>query len=173
MTARHACTRAAHTCLSTRNVIMKSVRIMAAAFALSSSVASVSHAASIGPVGAFTASGSAALTKGGVPVMCTATFTGNVLPDGTAQVTAATFKGGLLCGGIKGVSLPWRVIANTTSEVTIADIKVDTLLGACTTPQLVSTWSNEVAELSYANVPLQPNCTITATLGTTPRLSIQ
>lgn len=152
---------------------MKIVLTMAATFALSASVVSVSHAASIGPVGPFTASGSAALTKGSVPVMCTATFTGSVLPDGTAQITAATFKGGLLCGGIKGAKLPWRVVANSASEVVIADVTVNTPLGACTTGQLVGVWSNEAAELNYAKVPLQPNCTITATLGTTPRLSIQ
>jgi hypothetical protein len=49
--------------------------------------------------------------------MCTATFTGSVLPDGTAQITAATFKGGLLSGGKDMVGLKHLEFAGAKGAV--------------------------------------------------------
>jgi hypothetical protein len=157
----------------TRIVIMNRTQNLRVALALclAAAVPAV-HAASIGPAGAFTASGPTALKNNGIPVLCNATFTGTVFPDGTAQITAASFKGGLICGGIRGAKLPWRVNAPSTREIVLAGVSVTTPLGPCNAAEMRASSDSATGELTFNDAQLAPKCSMTGTLTTTPQLSI-
>jgi hypothetical protein len=103
----------------------------------------------------------------GFPTLaCTANFTGTVNADGTATITGATFTGGLLnaCGLVK-LATPFKIVANSTTSVTIQNLQV-TAPVSCGPQNVSASWTN--GSPSHFDIPtatVNPgSCTITAHL---------
>lgn len=124
-------------------------------------------ASSFTPTGTFSATGSTSMSAPGFPTLaCTASFTGTVNADGTATITGATFTGGLLnaCGLVK-LATPFKIVANSTTSVTIQNLQV-TAPVSCGPQNVSASWTN--GSPSHFDIPtatVNPgSCTITAHL---------
>lgn len=133
-------------------------------------------AQSVGPTDTrFTASGPINLARGNVRLTCNASFTGQTDAHGGATVTGVRFSGGLLnsCGAIKARGLPWRLSAQSTQAVTIADVTAETPFGTCGPTTLAATFDNATSTLRLNAAALAPNCSITGNLKAAPSLTIR
>jgi len=120
----------------------------------------------------FSAAGATTLNKSGVTLNCTANFTGATDANGGGAVTAATFTGGSICTSLAAQGFPWAVTANSLTQVTIQNVTVNSLAGACGPSAVVAAYDNAAGTLTFNNAPLAGGCTVTGTLTTSPKLTI-
>ncbi|MXN76887.1 activator protein [Burkholderia sp. 4701] len=162
--------------------IRKAVSVVAA-LALSSALAAPAFAVVVSrtdgqpmnPNGEpFSASGITALSKGTISANCTATFNGTVTPTGSLLITSAQFTGGGTCGLITATGLPWTGQADTSTQLSINNVKISvTLLGTCGPSKVVAAWSDANSSLTFNNATLSPDCKVSGTLLTSPKLHVQ
>ncbi|KWK13204.1 hypothetical protein [Burkholderia stagnalis] len=122
----------------------------------------------------FSATGITALSKGTISANCTATFNGTITPTGSVVITSAQFTGGGTCGLISAGGTPWTGQADTATQLSINNVKVAvTLLGNCGPSKVVATWSDPNSSLTFNNAALTPDCKVSGTLLTSPKLHVQ
>ena len=120
----------------------------------------------------FTASGSMTLKKGGVTLNCTANFTGGTDAAGAGKVTGASFSGGSICNGLTATGLPWAIVPSSTTQVSVQNVAVNTLLGACGPSSLPAAFNNTNGSLTFNNAALTGGCSVSGTLTTAPRITV-
>ncbi|VWC96706.1 PPE-repeat protein [Burkholderia lata] len=125
----------------------------------------------------FSASGLTNLSKGAISAGCTATFNGTITSTGIVNITSTTFTGGATCSLINGSASstsPWTGQADSTTQLSINNVKVNvTLLGACGPSKVVTTWSDTNSSLAFNNAALTPDCTVAGTVLTSPKFHVQ
>lgn len=120
----------------------------------------------------FTASGPTSLTSGGTRLNCTSTFRGTTSADGrTASITSASLAG-FGCGLVSATNLPWTVTAQSTTAITVSGVAVNVPFATCGPSNLSAAYNNATGQMTFANAPLAPNCSVTGTLTTSPTLTI-
>ncbi|AOK14555.1 activator protein [Burkholderia cepacia] len=157
-----------------------------AALALSSALAAPAFAVTVSradgqpmnPNGEpFSASGITGLSKGGISANCNATFNGTITSTGIVSITSTQFTGGGTCGLISGSASstsPWTGQADSTTQLSINNVKVNvTLLGTCGPSKVVTTWSDPNSSLTFNNATLTPDCTVGGTVSTSPKFHVQ
>ena len=116
------------------------------------------------------------LSKGAITAGCTATFNGTITSTGIVNITSTTFTGGATCSLISGSASstsPWTGQADSTTQLSINNVKVNvTLLGTCG-PSKVMTWSDTNSSLAFNNSVLTPDCTVAGTVLTSPKFHVQ
>lgn len=120
----------------------------------------------------FSATGPTTLTKG-IGLNCTATFNGTITTTGIVQITSATFAAGsALCGSISAVT-PWSGQADTTTQLTINNVQVNTPLGACGPSKVATAFSSANSSLTFNNSQLSGGCSVSGTVNTSPKFVVQ
>jgi len=152
---------------------MKTFCILAIATLAASGLCDSANAYSLSPKSTkFTGSGSTTLTKGSLTLTCTAKFVGDTDSKGVGHITAASFTGNVLCGGVKATGLPWTGKATTASGGTILDVEVSaSVFGTCG-PTTIPVTLGKTGVISFANVTLKPNCAIKGSVATKPVVTI-
>ena len=152
---------------------MKTTIALAAAL-LSLGIAGTTPATAfhLSPAGPFTADGDTSATKNGITLPCKAHFTGTVASNGIAHITGGSFtdNGAQGCTLVTLNGLPWKVKAVKKAKVKIFNVAFSTPIGDCgpgTMPALL-----KQGALSFTAVPLQPNCSISGNVTTSPTISI-
>jgi len=145
---------------------MKKIGALCAAVACMA-MSGPAFASSFTPTGTFSATGSTSMSAPGFPTLaCSAVFTGTVNADGTATINSATFTGGLLnlCGSVK-LATPFKIVANSTTSVTIQNLQV-TAPVSCGPQNVAGAWTNgSPSHFDIATATVNPGgCTITAHL---------
>lgn len=157
---------------------MKSFKLIpvGAAMALFLAASASAYAVTISPAGPISLTGSTTLTKGIVSVSCTANFVGSVGSSGAISITSASFGGGSLCTGISATHLPWTGDVGTTTSLSLNNVAVNTLLGACGPSTIAASITEnptlKETTIGLNNQALSGGCTVTGTLTTTPYLTI-
>ncbi|NIE84182.1 MULTISPECIES: hypothetical protein [unclassified Burkholderia] len=127
----------------------------------------------------FSATGGTTLTKGTIVANCLATFNGTITSSGIVTITSTTFTpaSSALCGLIQGSATstnPWTGQADTATQLTINNAQVNaSILGTCGPSQVVTTWNNGGSSLTFNNAVLTPNCSVSGTVTTSPKLLVQ
>lgn len=125
----------------------------------------------------FSASGLTALAKGSINANCNATFNGTITSTGIVNITSTTFSGGATCGLISGSASstsPWTGQADSTTQLSINNVKVNvTLLGTCGPSKVVTAWSDSNSSLTFDKSALTPDCTVSGTVATSPKFHVQ
>ena len=126
----------------------------------------------LSPAGDFTADGDTSATKGGVTLPCIAHFTGTVDSNGIGHITGGSFtdNGGVGCTAVTLSGLPWKVKAVKKGKVKIYKVTFSTPIGDCGPGTIPAPLKKGV--LSFTAVPLQPDCSISGSLTTSPKISI-
>jgi hypothetical protein len=130
------------------------------------------------PNTSFTASGPTNLVKSPLSLACTSTFNGHTNPDGSADITSASFSGGPLgaCSLITTTGLPWHVTAATTTQAVITGVTVNLPLGigTCGPGTITANWTPHT--LSFTGQVLPPtsgaNCVASGNLSA-PLIEVQ
>ncbi|WP_423367863.1 activator protein [Burkholderia sp. LMG 32019] len=125
----------------------------------------------------FSATGLTNLSKGSISATCSATFNGTITSTGIVNITSTTFSGAATCGLINGSASstsPWTGQADSATQLTINNVKVNvTLLGTCGPSKVVTTWSDPNSSLTFNNATLTPDCTVGGTVATSPKFHVQ
>lgn len=129
----------------------------------------------------FTASGPATLSKAGIPVGCTTTFTGTIDGGGLVKITSATFSGSNLCKLIQASASstsPWTAHIVSPTQLTIdnASVQVNVpLVGGSCGPSQITAQINETdgeTLIGLDSVALSGGCSMSGSLTTSPYLHV-
>lgn len=121
----------------------------------------------------FSVTGDTTLSKGILSANCTVTFNGTITPSGIVNITSTTFAGGGTCGLISGLT-PWSGQADNTTQLTINNAAVNVVLaGKCGPSKVVTTWNNAESSLTFTNAPMAPDCTVSGTVYSSPKFTVQ
>lgn len=138
---------------------------------------SAAQALTVSPDGGFSATGTLALSKSVVPVSCKTTFAGTVTAAGEITVSSVSFDGGLLCGRISALGLPWSGRANSDSQLTIngmqVNIRAPLVGGVCGPVNVVAAWEKDRSAAHFDKVSLLPDCTMDGVMSTSPVISVR
>jgi hypothetical protein len=148
-------------------MIMRKIGALFAAVACMAMAGPAFASSFTGPGGTITVTGSTSMSASGFPTLaCSATFTGVINADGTATINTASFTGGLLgaCATVK-LATPFKIVANSTTSVTVQQLKVTAPI-TCGPQDVAGSWTN--GSPSHFDIPtatVNPGgCTITAHL---------
>ncbi|MDR3507315.1 MAG: activator of alkane oxidation [Caulobacteraceae bacterium] len=152
---------------------MKILATLGATALLALGLTTQASAVSLSPTSTtFSATGSTSLTKLGITIGCTASFTGNIDGAGVGHIATASFSpGSALCSGIGTTGLPWTATALTSTGSgagtgSIAGVAVTTALGNCG-PSTLPVTMNTTGVLSFSGASLSGGCTVTGSIQTT------
>lgn len=118
----------------------------------------------------FTGKGNTSATKSGITLKCTADFGGDVDGTGTGYVNSGSFTGELGCSSVTLKNLPWKSVAVGKSAVHIENVTFDSPIGNCGPGTIAVKLASGI--ISFSNVQLPGNCTISGRITTSPKLSI-
>ncbi|WP_185735803.1 activator protein [Burkholderia cepacia] len=126
----------------------------------------------------FSASGLTSLQKGAFsPINCTTTVNGTVTPAGIVNITSTQFTGGTLCvlfTGSASSAAPWTGSVDSTTQVSINNVKLDMrVLGTCGPSKVTTAWSDPDSRVTLNNAVLTPDCTVSGWLATSPKFHVQ
>lgn len=158
---------------------MKSFKFIpvGAAMALFLAASASAYAVTVAPAGPISLTGSTTLKKGLVSVSCTATMAGSISGSGAISITSASFAGNSLCTGITATQLPWTGNVGTPTSLSLNNVAVNTLLGACGPSTVAASITENPTQkettIGLTNQSLSGGCEVSGTLTTTPYLTIQ
>ncbi|KVA53918.1 activator protein [Burkholderia cepacia] len=126
----------------------------------------------------FSASGLTSVQKGAFsPISCTTTVNGTVTPTGIINITSTQFTGGTLCvlfTGSASSAAPWTGNVDSTTQVSIDNVKLDMrVLGTCGPSKVTTAWSDPDSRLTLNNAVLTPDCTVNGWIMTSPKFHVQ
>ena len=138
-------------------------RFSIAVFICALGAASAASAFSFSPTGtSFTIAGQMSFSGGGVGVDCKTFFAGETGADGVAQITAASFSGGVMsvCEGIHPLDLPWKVKAQDQHSAVVSLISVRApVFGDCAVRD-VTVAVGRGGSIHVGRIDMPPSCTI-------------
>lgn len=155
---------------------MKSLKMRVcsgAVVVMCATLCSTAFAATIAPAGtSFSAPGTFVLTTPNIAnLSCGMTLSGVVSSDGSyAQVNSAVVTPHTsLCGIVQVSGLPWKVVATSTTTVSVANMGFNLVspFSGCAPLAINGRWNNATGTLSAINQPLGGNCTLNS-LSVTP-----
>lgn len=159
--------------------MFKSAAILSATVLATAGLAAPASAATFvpNPLANVTFTGNLNIVQLGSNATCAVTLRGFVPGGGSAvMITAASFSGGSFqCRLYTSAGLPWKLIPNTATSVTLQGFSFNTTVGSCS-GNVTTSWANGTPSamvFSGATLPGSPApCTITGTLNSSPNLTI-
>ncbi|MDR3507317.1 MAG: hypothetical protein P4L64_05390 [Caulobacteraceae bacterium] len=135
-------------------------------------------AATLSPINTcFTGAGDTSFSKRGIAIGCHGRFTGDIDSTGIGHIVTVSFTpGSALCGVINTKNLPWNTTASTAisgggGTASIAGVAVNTAFGNCG-PSTVPISIDKGGQITISKATLPGGCTVTATIQTTPPISV-
>ncbi|WDD96554.1 hypothetical protein Bsp3421_006769 [Burkholderia sp. FERM BP-3421] len=130
----------------------------------------------------FSAAGATTYLKGSIVINCTTRINGTVTPTGIVWITSASLTGAPLCQlaqpSASSASM-WTGQIETSTQLSINNMAINwNLFGPCGPNQVTTAWSNALpwadnpSGLTFSSALLTPNCTISGSLVTSPKLRV-
>jgi hypothetical protein len=141
---------------------------------MSVGLAQSAAAYSVSPLNtAYTATGPATIrTAAGSVINCTLTITGRTLSNGKAKTFTAAFSAGdAACVNTTASDLPWMSPVLNATTLKLEHFTVTTPDGTCG-PIMIRPADNASGVWTVTNASVPPGCTFSATLATTPAITI-
>ncbi len=131
----------------------------------------------------FSAAGPLTYQKGSFTINCSTQINGTITSTGIVGITSATLTGSPLCRlgqPVASSASMWSGEINMPTQLTINNMAINwSPFGPCGPSEMATTWSNALlvagiyqSGLTFSSALLTPDCTISGSLVTSPKLRV-